>query len=107
MSEDQFKHNIAGDDIFEEYRDRIMSHFGIAAVVLGMPFSVGDLIEGKIVMGLAIFGMLSIIALNALWIFYKKRNVIPTPAVIVSVMFVVGIAIFHRGSPGFFGRIRH
>lgn len=102
MYKDLDEHKYSDDDVFAEYRDRIMYLFGIAAVVLGMPFSIGDLIEGKIVMGLTIFVMLTVIAINAFWIHRKKRHLIPPPVLIVAVMLVVGQAVYHRGENGFF-----
>lgn len=102
MKQDDIEIKIAEDDFIAEYRDRIIYLFAAAVVVMVAPFLIGYFLAGDYWMGGAIILMLSLVAVNGIRIYKKKGDLVSKPFLLGSIVFVLGLAIYFRGSNAFF-----
>ena len=94
--------NIADDDILAEYRDRIIYLFAVGAVFFTMPFAVWYAYDGYLLLGAAVASMMVMVGANAISIYKKKGNLVPTGVILGIIVSVLGIVILTRGGFAFF-----
>lgn len=87
-------------DIFSEYRDRVFYRFGLVVVVLILPFSIIDFINGEFYLGTVILCLVLMLAFNSLNIYLGRSASVSIGILILTLAVTIGVAVYVRGFSG-------
>lgn len=90
----------SGRDMLSAYRERIMYLMAIAGVIFLTPFSINDLIQGRYLLGLAIFGVVATLGIDAIAIHYKRKPPIPFAVMLIPAAASIALSLHQQGFYG-------
>lgn len=85
------------EDILAKYRERILLRFGLVVVILVLPISIVNFIEGQTYLGMAIMSMLAVLAINSFTIYLGRSPAVSFGIFVFTLAVVIGISLFERG----------
>jgi diguanylate cyclase (GGDEF)-like protein len=87
-------------DLIQEYRERVLVTFGLAAIPFLLPFSINNLIQGRFLMGILTMTFLGIQVANGLNHFVFSRRLIPIERIYLVLCLTSIFAMYDLGVVG-------
>ena len=84
-------------DVLYQFRDQIFYRFSLAGLILIFPFSLNNLMQGRIVSGTSSFLVLLIFLVDAIAMRMEKRPPVPPAIVCIPIIFGIGVTIGNLG----------
>jgi signal transduction histidine kinase/DNA-binding NarL/FixJ family response regulator len=90
------------EPIVAAYRERILYALAVIATVVLLPFSIGNFVQGYLLIGAVSMAVVLIFVADAAAIYLRRRLPVPIPVAFVVIMVALVIAIWGRGLLGIF-----
>jgi len=87
----------SGDDVMRAHRNRMFQWLALAIIVLLTPFGVNHFLQGRILVGLAVMGVIAVLAVNAIAIRRNREPPISPAVVFVPLAAAIWSAIVAQG----------